>query len=108
MVRLISPARTFEDVADTIFDQLRPYVATDRNATLHVMKTIADIAGDSIDGARRAVLITHVRALHHAALATQSDPRDVELIEKACCAVLNKASGAKDRAPAPPAALTGT
>lgn len=89
-LRLISRARTFEDVAAAIFDKLRPYVATDRNATLHVMNTIADIAGDSIDGERRAVLITHVRALRHAALVALSDPRDVDLIEKAFSAAVSK------------------
>ncbi|MDX1540022.1 MAG: DUF2254 domain-containing protein [Geminicoccaceae bacterium] len=82
-LRVIAPSRTFEEVASVIFDQLRPYVASDRNAAVHLMRTLGDVAAETADIERRAVLLTHAKALHQAVLEAQDHPRDVEAIESA-------------------------
>jgi uncharacterized membrane protein len=82
-LRIIARSRTFEDIAEAIFDQLRPYVAADRNAAVHLMRTLAATAGKTASLERRAVLLLHAKALRHAALEALGHPRDVEAIEAA-------------------------
>ena len=82
-LRIIAHSRTFEEVAAAIFDQLRPYVAGDRNAAGHFMRALASIGAETGDFERRALLLTHAKALHHAARQALDHPRDVEFIEAA-------------------------
>lgn len=82
-VRVIARSRTFEEVAGMIFDQLRSYVASDANAALHMMRTLADVAAETTRTERRAVLLTHAKALRQAALDQLDHPRDVEALEAA-------------------------
>ena len=58
-------------------------MASDRNAALHLMRTLADAASETATMERRAVLLTHAKALHHAALEALDHPRDSEAIEGA-------------------------
>ena len=82
-IRVVARSRTFEEVADTIFDQLRPYVAADPNAALHLMRTLVDVAAETTRVERRAVLLRHAKALRHAALEALDHPRDREAMEAA-------------------------
>ncbi|MEZ6144024.1 MAG: DUF2254 family protein [Planctomycetaceae bacterium] len=47
-------AVTFRDVCSAIFDQLRPYYATDRNAAIQMMQTIATVRSCTRNEDRRA------------------------------------------------------
>ncbi|HEX6141387.1 MAG TPA: DUF2254 domain-containing protein [Geminicoccaceae bacterium] len=87
-LRIVARSRTFEDVASAIFDQLRPYVAGDRNAALHLMRTLAGVAEATADRERRAVLLSHAKALRLAVVDALDHPRDVEQIEGAYADVL--------------------
>lgn len=79
-LRVIAPTVTFAEAASAVFDQLRPYVCQDRNASLHAMAVIERTL-DSVDHAPyRAVLLEHAGALKSAAEASLKHPRDVERI----------------------------
>jgi uncharacterized membrane protein len=106
-LRIIARSRTFEEVAAAIFDQLRPYVATDRNAALHLMRTLIDVARKTASIERRAALLTHAKALHHAARQALDHPRDVEAIEAAYGDAVAAVSAPRAGAPVEPE-LIGT
>jgi uncharacterized membrane protein len=98
-LRVIAPSRTFEEVASAFFDQLRPYVASDRNAVVHLMRTLADVAGETATIERRAVLLTHAKALHHDASEALAHPRDLEAIEAAYADAVTALSAPRAGAP---------
>ena len=102
-LRIVARSRTFEDVASAIFDQLRPYVAGDRNAALHLMRTLSAVAQATADRERRAVLLTHAKALRLAALDALDHPRDVEQFEGAYAGALAVLAQPRDASGAPPA-----
>ncbi|MCH2547501.1 MAG: DUF2254 domain-containing protein [Alphaproteobacteria bacterium] len=62
-LRVIAHPISFAHFADTIFKDVRQYVAADRNATLHMMKIIADI-GPSMTEEYKQILLHHAEELH--------------------------------------------
>ncbi|MGB7347206.1 MAG: DUF2254 domain-containing protein [Pirellulaceae bacterium] len=58
-LRMVAEATTFNSFASLVFDQLRPYVATDRNAAIHMMEMIASIAAHVSSDRHRKSLVQH-------------------------------------------------
>ncbi len=80
-LRVVAYPVSPERFASAIFDQTRPYVASDRNSALHMMKMIAEMASDLEDKAHRDLLLRHARALMEAgqvALALDIDREQLE------------------------------
>lgn len=82
-VRVLARPRTFEEITAAVFDRMRPYVQADPNAGLHLMRTLGGVAGATINLRRRAVLLTHAKALHAACLKSLDHPRDREALAAA-------------------------
>ena len=79
-LRVIVHPITFEEFADAALGPPRPYVEADRNAALHMMKVIADVACDLEDDDHRQVLLRHARALKHGAEQALSDEDDLDML----------------------------
>ena len=66
-LRIVAHPVTFARVASAVFDQTRPYVSADRNAALHMMKMIAEIAAALPAGSDRDLMVGYARTLLAAA-----------------------------------------
>ena len=55
-LRVVAFPTTFGDFVEGVYAQLRPYVAADRNAALHALKTIGEVAGRATDDSQRDAL----------------------------------------------------
>ncbi|WP_417749242.1 DUF2254 domain-containing protein [Rosistilla oblonga] len=62
-LRLVATPVTFAGFASLVFDQLRPYVAADRNAALRMMTMLGDLAGQPMPLRDRRMLCRHGCAL---------------------------------------------
>jgi len=62
-LRVIAQPVTFDRLADTVFDGLRPYVKNDANVAVHLMDTIRWIAPQLRTHRQRQVLRGHAEAL---------------------------------------------
>jgi uncharacterized membrane protein len=71
IIRIFSPALCFQDFCTAVFDQLRPYVATDRNAALHMMNMMRQVAASTSNASVKAILDGHARELIRAADSAQ-------------------------------------
>lgn len=83
-LRLWVPALNFETLAQSVFDQLRPYFAGDRNAAIHLLDTLGEI-GDLLHlSSHRQCLRAQADALLEAA-ASRAMPsrRDTGALEHA-------------------------
>ena len=67
-LRIITYPITFEHFADSIFEDARQYVATDRNAALHMLKVMAD-AGADLGDSQKSILLHHAVKLNEACQA---------------------------------------
>jgi uncharacterized membrane protein len=67
--RVMVHVTTFDDVLAAVFDRSRPYVAADRNASLHVLHMLAEIAEPLPAGDRRRALMGRFHALVEAVRA---------------------------------------
>ena len=79
-LRVVAHPTTFEEFVGGVFGQLRPYLAADRNAALHALKTLGEIAGQAKDPAQRALLREQADALLEgveAVLEVEADKEDV-------------------------------
>lgn len=80
-LRVIAHPITFEYFADAAFNQLRPYVREDRNAALHMMKTIGEVGMRAEREAHREVLLEHAARLKRGCEEGLGQQEDVELIK---------------------------
>ena len=55
-LRVVAHPTTFDEFVDAVYGQLRPYVAADRNAALHALHTIGEVAGRATAPDQRAAL----------------------------------------------------
>jgi uncharacterized membrane protein len=102
-LRVIALVIDFEQFASAIFDRLRPYVSTDRNASLHMMETLARAFRALEDEPKRQTLLAHAEALSEACESGLDQERDQQ-------EVLQQLAGIRGLAgcmPATPAALLG-
>lgn len=75
-LRVVAHPTTFEQFVAGVFGQLRPYLAADRNAALHALKVIGEIAGRATDDDQRAALRREADAIldgARTALALEAD-----------------------------------
>jgi hypothetical protein len=61
-----------------VFDQSRQYVSTDRNATLQMMRVLAELGADIENEDRRQVIVRHLDRLAAAAQESLSLSADRE------------------------------
>ena len=71
-LRVVAFPTTFEDFADAVYGQLRPYLATDRNAALHAFTTLGEVAGRLTGERQRDALRRQADALLQGSLAAQT------------------------------------
>ena len=76
--RVLTHGVDFEGAMDAIFDPLRPYVSTDRNATGRAFKVLGEIASSVRAPDRRNCVQVHADAFLTAVRLHQSDPRDLD------------------------------
>lgn len=93
-LRVIAHPIDFVGVADRVFDQLLPYVSSDRNAALSMMKMIAEVASEIEPGPEREAMLGHASKLHHASrdgLALEIDREMIETVyQKVLVVVTNQ------------------
>lgn len=65
-LRVIAHPIYFETMASRVFDQLLPYVSADRNAALHTMRIIAEVAVELTPGGKREAMLEHASRLRAA------------------------------------------
>jgi len=88
-VRVLTRATTFESFADEAFGQLRPYVASDVNASLHMMEIIGEVSVPNASPAEQEVLKSHVAALLQSCAAALPD-EDLERVRSFSAVVLSR------------------
>ena len=88
-LRIVASSITFEIFAGACFDQVRPYVSTDRNAALHQMKVFAELAAAARTAAQRAVLQSHATALRDGFALHVGHPEDLAALERRYRTVLH-------------------
>lgn len=79
-LRIIAEPTSFEEFVGAVYGQLRPYVSADRNAALHALKTIAEVAGRVTEADHAAELRRQADAIHEGAmrsLALEADRASV-------------------------------
>jgi uncharacterized membrane protein len=79
-LRVIVPRVSFEFMANSVWDRLRPYVSRDPNAARHMMRLMGDLARHVPDERSLHLLRRHADALWAASDAAFSDARDRELL----------------------------
>jgi uncharacterized membrane protein len=79
-LRVVAEPETFASFASLVFDQLRPYVVADRNASIHMMEMLAKIAAEVPSPAYRRLLVRHAGALRRECKRALSDKRGLELL----------------------------
>ena len=79
-LRLIARPTTYGDLVEAVFGQLRPYVAADRNAALHALKVLGEVAGQTEGDEARATLLRESEALADHAASVLTSPLDVEAV----------------------------
>ena len=82
-LRVIAKAVTFRDVCSAIFDQLRPYYATDRNAAIQMMQTISTVRNSTTNDERRELLIEHADHLLTSAKMVPLSEHDIAQLRDA-------------------------
>lgn len=80
-LRLVATPITFADFASLVFDQLRPYVATDRNASLQMMQMLGDLVQQPMPVRDRRLLCRHACALRRECRRVLSDQRALSSLD---------------------------
>ncbi|EMI44433.1 DUF2254 domain-containing protein [Rhodopirellula sp. SWK7] len=81
-LRVIAEPVTFRAFASLVFDQLRPYVATNRNASLRMMEVIGNLAVQVTSARDRRLLARHACALRRECRRAITDTRTLALISR--------------------------
>lgn len=81
-LRVVAQPETFISFANLVFDQLRPYVAVDRNAALHMMEMLVKITIRVEDPTDRRALVRHGTALRKECRSKLDDLRGVKEVSK--------------------------
>ncbi|MBB3210656.1 putative membrane protein [Rhodopirellula rubra] len=81
-LRVIAEPVTFRAFASLVFDQLRPYVAADRNASLRMMEVIGNLAAQVTSARDRRLLARHACALRRECRRAITDTRTLALISR--------------------------
>lgn len=81
-LRIIARPVRFEVFTQEVFESLRPYVETDRNAALHLMKILAEVGCDTENAAHREVLLHCAQSLKRGCDETLPHENDRKELEK--------------------------
>ncbi|MEM1115255.1 MAG: DUF2254 domain-containing protein [Bacteroidota bacterium] len=81
-LRLVANATTYAELVEGAFGQLRPYVAADRNAALHALKVLGDVAGRTAGAEARAVLRREAEGLVASAEQQLVSTSDIEAVRE--------------------------
>jgi uncharacterized membrane protein len=79
-LRMVAEPEQFADFTSLVFDQLRPYVSADRNASIHMMEMIAKVAVSASCDSHRRLLVKQAGALRRECKTTLNDQRGTELL----------------------------
>lgn len=79
-LRVVAARVSFEFMANTVWDRLRPYVSHDPNAAGHMMRLLGELAPQMPNQTARDVLQRHADALRAASDEVFTDSRDRELL----------------------------
>ncbi len=89
VLRVVCLPTTFTEFVDLAFGQLRPYVAADRNAALHTLKVLGEIAGRVRGSARVAALVRAVQELEQACDEALPHAADRQLVHERARVVMS-------------------
>lgn len=79
-LRVIVPGLEFHDIAAAVFDNLRQYVSTDRNAVLGMLGMIESVLINVSYQPYREILLEHAAAVAAGAEAGLAEARDLQLV----------------------------
>ncbi len=79
-LRIVAEPEQFAGFVSLVFDQLRPYVSADRNASIHMMEMIAKVAVSASDESHRRILVRQAGALRRECKLVLKDQRGIELL----------------------------
>ena len=83
-LRLIATPATFRDFCSNTFDQLRPYVAPDRNVAIHMMQMIVNVFESTNDVQHKKLLRKHADELLEASKAAGLSSVDMPHLRELC------------------------
>ncbi|MCM2369773.1 DUF2254 domain-containing protein [Aporhodopirellula aestuarii] len=92
-LRVIAEPVTFRAFAALVFDQLRPYVATDRNASIRMMEVIGNLVLRVSSTRDRRLLSRHACALRRECRNAITDTRDLAVVSRRYRDVLRLLTG---------------
>ncbi len=81
-LRVVARPTRVPEFVGQVYAQLRPYLAGDRNAALHALVTLGEVAGRTRHAEQRAALRFEADALLEAAEATLTIPADLAAIRE--------------------------
>lgn len=81
-LRMVAIPVTFATFASLVFDQLRQYVAADRNASFRMMEMLGNLTVHATSPSDRRLLARHACALRRACKQAQTDTRAIALISR--------------------------
>ncbi|MFG0263232.1 MAG: DUF2254 domain-containing protein [Novipirellula sp. JB048] len=81
-LRIVAEPETFDDFASLVFDQLRPYVAADRNAAVHMREMLAKVALSASRESDRRLLVRHGGALRRECKRVLNDQPGLSLLSQ--------------------------
>jgi len=76
-LRVVADPVTFDSFASLVFDQLRPYVAADRTASIKMMRMIGNLVVVVESKRQRRMLVRHACALRRECMAALVDHREI-------------------------------
>lgn len=82
ILRVVVYPVTFKGMAERVFDQSMSYVCRDRNAALHMLKMIGEVATQLDAGQNREVMLHHAARLREAAMEGLDLKIDREAIDQ--------------------------
>jgi len=93
-LRVVAQPTSYDEFVGHVFGQLRPYLAADRNAALHALMTIAEVAGRATRDDQRESLRREADAIHEGAQSVLELAADREAVAHRHQLVVRLLSGA--------------
>ncbi len=81
-LRIVAPQVEFQGFAEAMFAQLRPYVQRDRNAALHMLRTMTDLLAQMRTDEQKTAVWRHCEALRHGCQSDLPHPDDQNAIDR--------------------------
>ena len=79
-LRVVAQPTTYQEFVSHAFGQLRPYLAADRNAALHALKTLSEVGGRTTRDRQREALRREADAIHQGAQSILALAADREAV----------------------------